>query len=65
MSLPTGPWTRGDVLDLHIFVLLLVWFVLDRSNTYFRDFLRWFNLAKLYARALLMKTNGGSAGGGR
>jgi hypothetical protein len=31
------PWTRGDVLDLHIFILLLIWFTLDRSNIYFTD----------------------------
>ena len=31
-----GPWTRGDVLDLHIFILLLIWF---RCNLYFRDIL--------------------------
>jgi hypothetical protein len=34
---PLGPWTRGDVLDLHIFVLLVIWFALDRFNIYFRD----------------------------
>jgi len=32
-----GPWTRGDVLDLHIFILLLIWFTLDRCNIYLSD----------------------------
>lgn len=36
---PLGPWTRGDVLDLHIFILLLIWFTLDRCNVYFGDIL--------------------------
>jgi len=34
-----GPWTRGDVLDLHIFILLLIWFTLDRLNIYFNELL--------------------------
>jgi hypothetical protein len=29
-----GPWTRGDVIDLHIFILLLIWFTMDRCNIY-------------------------------
>ncbi len=32
-----GPWTRGDVLDLHIFILLVIWLLLDRFNIYFSD----------------------------
>jgi hypothetical protein len=53
MSLPTGPWTHGDVMDLHIFVLLLVWFVLDRSDIYFRD------IARLVRALLTSMTNSG------
>ena len=34
-----SPWTRGDVLDLHIFILLLIWFTLDRLNIYFNELL--------------------------
>jgi hypothetical protein len=34
---PLGPWNRGDVLDLHIFILLLIWFTLDRCNIYVTD----------------------------
>jgi hypothetical protein len=40
-----GPWNRGDVLDLHIFILLLIWFTLDRSNIYFTDI--WLFVQKL------------------
>lgn len=29
--------TYGDWLETLIFVLLLVWFVMDRSHAYFRD----------------------------
>jgi len=36
-----GPWTRGDVLDLHIFILLIIWMLLDRSNVYFIDILNF------------------------
>jgi hypothetical protein len=32
-----GPWTRGDVLDLCILLLLVIWLTLDRSNIYFTD----------------------------
>lgn len=34
-----GPWNRGDVLDLHIFILLLIWFTLDRFNIYLNELL--------------------------
>lgn len=34
-----GPWTRGDILDLHIFILLVIWMLLDRWNIYFSDIL--------------------------
>lgn len=42
-------WTRGDILDLCIFVLLVVWFVLDRSNIYFIDIFRalWYGFLKV------------------
>lgn len=33
----TAPWTRGDVLDLHILILLIIWMLLDRFNIYFSD----------------------------
>jgi len=36
-----GPWTRGDVLDLHIFVLLIIWMLLDRFNIYACDILNF------------------------
>ena len=36
---PLGPWTRGDVLDLHIFILLVIWMLRDRFNVYFSDIL--------------------------
>jgi hypothetical protein len=35
-----GPWTRGDVLDLHIFILLIIWMLLDRNNIYFEGMLQ-------------------------
>lgn len=35
---PLGPWTRGDVIDLLIFFLLLIWFSLDRCNVYLREY---------------------------
>ncbi len=38
-----GPWTRGDVLDLHILILLVIWMLLDRSNIYFSDIVSLFN----------------------
>lgn len=42
-----GPWTRGDVLDLHIFILLLIWLTLDRCNVYFADIINKFrNMGK-------------------
>jgi hypothetical protein len=44
-----GPWTRGDVLDLHIFILLIIWMILDRSNIYFSDI--W-NFIKRLGRAI-------------
>lgn len=31
-----GPWTRGDLLDSGILILLVIWFTLDRCNIYFR-----------------------------
>jgi hypothetical protein len=45
---PLGPWNRGDVLDLHIFILLLIWFTLDRSNIYFTDVIAF--VKKLFKR---------------
>lgn len=36
-----GPWTRNEVLDLHIFILLIIWMTLDRAGIYFADILRW------------------------
>jgi hypothetical protein len=35
-----GPWTRGDVLDLHIFILLVIWMLLDRNQIYLDDYLK-------------------------
>lgn len=37
-----GPWTRGDVLDLGILILLVIWLMLDRLNVYFGDILGYF-----------------------
>ncbi len=34
-----GPWNRGDIIDLHIFILLLIWFTLDRCNIYLSDWI--------------------------
>jgi hypothetical protein len=44
---PLGPWTRGDVLDLHIFILLLIWFTMDRCNLYVADWIVKDRLNKL------------------
>jgi hypothetical protein len=32
-----GPWTRNEVLDLHILILLIIWMSLDRCNIYVAD----------------------------
>ena len=48
-----GPWTRDNVLELHIFVLLLVWFAADRCKLYFTDIPRYWYLTKLYVGAWL------------
>ena len=32
-----GPWTRNEVLDLLILLLLVIWMSLDRSNIYVAD----------------------------
>lgn len=29
-----GPWTRNEVLDLHIFILLIIWMLMDRNQIY-------------------------------
>jgi len=36
----TQPWTRGDILDLHILILLVIWMLLDRNNVYFDQFVK-------------------------
>jgi hypothetical protein len=43
-----GAWTRSDVMLLHIFILLLIWFVADRSKLYFTDIPRYWYMMKLY-----------------
>jgi hypothetical protein len=49
MSIPVVPWTRDNVLELHIFILLLVWFVADRSKFYFTEIPRyWYNISLTY-----------------
>lgn len=50
-----GPWTRNEVLDLHIFILLIIWMTLDRSNIYFSDIVRALRLARLYLKAYFMR----------
>jgi hypothetical protein len=47
MSNP-APWTHGDIMTLHIFVLLVIWFFLDRFQIYFRDIPHWWYMIKLY-----------------
>ena len=42
------PWTRDQVLLLHIFVLLLVWFAADRCRFYFTDIPRYWYMITLY-----------------
>jgi len=59
-----GPWTRGDVLDLHIFVLLILWMLLDRFNIYFVDIFRgikwlWTEFTKPRDRSFWMGNDGG------
>jgi hypothetical protein len=48
MSLPTGPWTHGDVMLLHIFLLLFVWFLMDRFDFKFTDIPHYWYMFKLY-----------------
>jgi hypothetical protein len=50
-----GPWTRGDVLDLHIFILLLIWFTLDRFNIYLSEIPSYWYKIKLYVGAYLKR----------
>jgi hypothetical protein len=59
-----GPWTRGDILDLHIFILLIIWMILDRSNIYFIDILRgikwlWVEATKPRDRSWWLGNDGG------
>jgi hypothetical protein len=42
------PWTRDNVLELHIFILLLIWFIADRCNFYFTDIPHYWYMIKLY-----------------
>jgi hypothetical protein len=56
------PWTRGDILDLHIFILLLIWFTLDRSEIYFSTIRKAYRLGSMYLKAFFIPSNG--AGGG-
>lgn len=41
-----GPWTRNEVLDLHILILLIIWMLMDRNQIYLdgvvRFLWRWF-----------------------
>jgi hypothetical protein len=45
---PLGPWTRDNVLEFHIFILLLIWFIADRCKFYFTDIPRYWYMIKLY-----------------
>jgi hypothetical protein len=44
------PWTHGDIMSLHIFILLFVWFIADRCKFYFTDIPRYWYMSCLYTR---------------
>ncbi len=50
-----APWTRGDILDLCILTLLIVWFTLDRSEIYFSTIRKAYRLGSLYLKAVFIK----------
>ena len=60
-----GPWTRDNVLELHIFILLLIWFVLDRFQIYFSDIPHWWYTIKLYYGAWRNRNHRGDDPGPR
>lgn len=50
---------------LHIFILLLIWFIADRSGFYFNDIPRWWYTIKLYYGAWRNRRRYGNDAGPR
>ncbi len=57
-----GAWTRGDILDLHIFILLVIWFTLDRSEIYFSTIRNAYRLGSMYLKAFFIRPGTNSRG---
>jgi hypothetical protein len=55
MFAPLGPWNRGDIIDLHIFILLLIWCFMDRCNIYIADWVVKDRLNRLVDRLFKRK----------